>query len=191
MIINLNLNKGVFMNKLMKVSHHFKMLFQSLLVLFPVATILIWSVIDKLPLEMIASNTELGTINIASLSFTPLSKLLGCLISFLATGVIMYGILQFIALFKNYEAGEVFSLQNVRYYRRLGYSLFYFVIAKFISLPLMCMALTFQNPPGKRMVSVLFGSNDFLLLVTGGLVLLISWVMQEAYKIAEENAKTI
>lgn len=179
------------MKKLMKVSHNFKILFQFLLLFFPIATLAVWIFIDKLPMYMIESNLGLGS-NIAQhFLFTPLSKSLGFLISLLSTGVIMYGILQFITLFKNYEKGNVFSIQNVSYYRKIGYTLFYYVVANLISRPFMSLALTFQNPPHHKMISISFGSNDLFIMITGGLVLLVSWVMQEAYKISEENAQTI
>jgi len=179
------------MTKLMTVSHRFKRLFQFLLIFYPLATILSWAFMDQVSPEMMTANTGLSVAQLQLVHFTPFTKTLGLLISFLMTGVVMFGITRFIALFSNYEKGEVFTLENVLYYRKIAHTIFYYVIASLLSKPLISLALTFQNPPHEKMIVASMGSTEIQLLITGGLILLVSWVMQEAYTLAEENAQTI
>lgn len=179
------------MTKLMIVSHRFKRLFQFLLIFYPLSTIVVWTFMDQLSPEMIAANTGLSVIQLQLAHFTPFTKTLGLLISFLTTSIIMLGTARFIALFNNYEKGQVFTLENVLYYRKIAHTIFYYVVASVLSKPLMSLALTFQNPPHQKMIFVSVGSTEIQLLITGGLILLVSWVMQAAYTLAEENAQTI
>lgn len=68
--------------------------------------------------------------------------------------IIMYALTLLIRLFKNYERDEIFSLENANYYQKLGYSLFYWVGGSLIYGAATSVILSFNNTPGKRMLSV-------------------------------------
>ena len=53
------------------------------------------------------------------------------------------------------------------------------------------MVLSFNNPPGQRILSISFTGLDVVTLFCGMIVLVISYVMNEAQKIADEQRHTI
>ncbi|MBT7950491.1 MAG: DUF2975 domain-containing protein [Gammaproteobacteria bacterium] len=116
---------------------------------------------------------------------------LAFLISFLPGAVAIYGLITLQELFGLYEKAIVFSVNNVNCYRRLGHTLIYWVVAKFISIPLLSLVLTFNHPPGKRTLALGISSSEIATLITGIIVVVISWVMNEACKLNDEQAYTV
>ncbi len=94
-------------------------------------------------------------------------------------------------LFKLYERAIVFSERNVNCFRRLGYTLISWVFANLIFVVLISVVLTFNNLPGERVVVAQFGSSDVVTLIIGAIVLLVSWVMEEASRLENEQAHTV
>jgi hypothetical protein len=47
------------------------------------------------------------------------------------------------------------------------------------------------NPPGQRIVSIGFGSSEFMTLVVAGIIFVIAWVMDEGRIITEEQQLTV
>ena len=56
---------------------------------------------------------------------------------------------------------------------------------------LLSVVITFNNSPGERMVVATFSYDDLAMLLMGGVVILISWIMDEGRKLEEEQAHTI
>jgi hypothetical protein len=79
----------------------------------------------------------------------------------------------------------------VQCYRRLGYILIAEAIANPIHGALLSIALTLHNLPGQRMLSIGLSSRDLTGAIMGGIVLVISWVMDEGRKLEEEQTLTI
>ena len=94
-------------------------------------------------------------------------------------------------LFALYEHGIIFSNENVRCFRRLGYTLVVWFFAKLLFIPLISVVLTYNNPSGERMIAVGIGSYDLSTLITGAIVVTISWVMGEASKLQDLQDHTV
>ena len=95
-------------------------------------------------------------------------------------------------IFSNYKIGEIFNLDNAKYYNFLGWMFFiHAVIAKPISEGLMVLAVTLANPVGERYISISFGTPNLASIFYGIIVLVVSWVMLEAAKIKEEQSLII
>lgn len=119
------------------------------------------------------------------------TRLLMVFISLLLCSIPMYALNILTQLFRNYERNDVFSLENVQCYQKLGYSLFSWVGGSIVYSALSSVILSFNNPPGKRILQISFEGMDFLALVLGFIILIISWVMKEGYMLADENSHTI
>jgi hypothetical protein len=48
-------------------------------------------------------------------------------------------------------------------------------------------ALSLGNPPGQRAIMIAFSINDYLALITGGVLFAAASVMREAARLADEN----
>lgn len=117
-----------------------------------------------------------------------LSRTVCCLGKMIGVLPLFIGIIILLKLFKNYKQGEIFSLQNIKWYRYLGWLFF---LDGFITQPLnnllMIGGATLLNPPGHRYISLTFGTFNLEALFCGLLVLVISWIMAEGYRLQEDQ----
>lgn len=133
-------------------------------------------------------------LEIESLTSYPLSmqiRLLAIVVSLVYALIIIYALNCLIKLFNNYQKGEIFTLENAGFYKKLGYSIFCWTVGGMIYHAIMTGVISFNNPPGERIIALSITGVDILSLLIGLLVVIISWVMQEGYRIADENTHTI
>ncbi len=171
--------------RIQRVSRRFRWLFNVLIISTPIATILFWVFFDEL--------TQ-GKMDLPITLYSPLSTtslLLAGIASLLPMSITLYNLITLRNLFRLYEQGIVFAKENAQCFKRLGYSLIAWVIAHIIYIPLLSLALTFENPPGMRAITIQFGILEPLILIIGAIVVFISWIMREATKLEDEQAYTV
>ena len=183
------------MQRIAKVSRVFRIIFQMLLILMPLFTIISWLILpDQLRLSSsigsIAYNPIPNDLNVPAL-ITPMTRVLGFLINMLTVGINMSIFYFLVRLFRNYEREQIFSLTNARLIRKVGYALLVWQILRPIQTALMSLMLTWHNPPGQRELLVSFSSNNLAVILIACIVILISSVMAEAYKLQQEQEYTI
>lgn len=182
------------MQNIQKQSRYIRVLFQCIFALLPFMICFYWLSV-KTPYDFLSffgivelsDSIEL----ITSLPLSPTTRLLAAFASLGLSAVIMYALKILINLFRQYESGNIFSLANAIAYQKLGYCVFYWVAGSIIYHSLMSLILSFNNPPGERILSISFSGMDALTLASGFIILIISWVMKEGYKLADENNLTI
>ena len=94
-------------------------------------------------------------------------------------------------LFLLYEQGALFEEENIKL---IKYISIYMILGEFIQLiyqPLITAALTFNNPAGKRMMSITLGSTNVSTLITAFIILLASWIVKEAHQLKTDSQLTI
>ncbi|MGF1823297.1 DUF2975 domain-containing protein [Vibrio splendidus] len=182
------------MSNIPKQSRRVRMLLQSLFVLTPIMVCYFWLTVET-PYDFIsATGIFYLTYDIGYFTMLPLTmttRIVAAFTSLLMSSILMYALMVLIRLFRNYERGEIFSLENAMSYQKLGYSLFYWVLGSVIYGSLMSVILSFNNPPGERIFEISFVGMDFLTLILGIIILIISWVMKEGYILADEHSQTI
>jgi Protein of unknown function (DUF2975) len=178
------------MERIKSISKKFRILFILAFLFIPTSNFVVWILYDKLPSEIRVTLLP-HTLNLSQININSTTKILASLIDMLQVSIVLYALYQLIKLFKNYGKGEIFSLSNVTYYRKLGYTIFAWVLCSKIVDALISAVLTFQNPVGQRQIVVSLGSSDLLTLAIGGLVILIAWIMNEGHKLNEEQSLTI
>jgi len=174
--------------RIQRISGKFRLMFAVFLYAIPIVIFLYWLLFNYLHLP-VDITTELSAVINRPLTFQTL--LLGFLVSLIPASVAIYGVFNLKELFKLYEKGIIFSEQNVKYFRHLGYSLIYWVVANMVFVTLMSIVLTFNNQPGQRMAVARFDLPDIGILIIGAVVVLVSWVMNEASKLEDEQAHTV
>ena len=120
-----------------------------------------------------------------------ISLVLGFLVTMLPTGVIMLGAYYLRRLFLLYEQGQIFLLANVRCFKKLSWVLIWSFAVDIISRSLLSVVLSLPNPPGQRVVTVELSSSDLTVLLVGGILAVISWVMEEGRNLQEEQDLTV
>lgn len=153
----------------------------------PVSTALVWIFINPMPEPM----HKMILPYYAVLPLPPLARLLGFLVMMVSGGIIMYGVSKLICLFKLYEQGQIFQSSNVHCFRSLSRTMIAWFIAGIIARPMMSVALTLHYPPGKRLLVLGFGSSDLTALLVGGILAVITWVMEEGRQLQKEQEFTV
>ena len=183
------------MNKIKHVSLFFKTIFQILFIALPIILVIAWCTSPETFVVMG------GVINMSFIprsyvnnilhTLTPTDRLLGFSISSIPMLVELYILYSLIRLFSLYGKGEIFSFNNVRYIRNIGYALLITQIINPLYEGLMGVALTWHNPHGHRFASVSLDQTNLGIIFFALIVILISWIMAEGCKLREEQNLTI
>ncbi|HEX4303568.1 MAG TPA: DUF2975 domain-containing protein [Rhizomicrobium sp.] len=94
-------------------------------------------------------------------------------------------------LFLRYASGEVFSPAALKALNHVAIALFASVIVGFVVRAPISVLLTWPLGEGHRALSLEIGSDDVVTMFIAATVLVIARVMNEAGRIAEENAKFV
>jgi hypothetical protein len=124
-------------------------------------------------------------------NLTAQTRFLAFLCDLLPIGAIIWALLKLKNLFSLYEKGHIFTEQNVSCFRGLGRTLIVWVACDIVNRTLLGIVLTLDNPPGKRMLVIGLDGGDFTGIFVGAVVLIITWVMDEARKMQDEQSLII
>lgn len=183
------------MDKIKRISLFFRVLFQFLLVALPIFLITAWVKFSG-TLVMISGIINLSYIpaaysNSILHTLSGSEKLLALCLSSIPMFVQLYILFSLIRLFKLYEKGEIFSINNVRYIRNIGYALLVTQIIDPVYQGAMGFVLTRYNPPGHRFASITLDQANIGVILIAFIVILISWIMAEGCRLREEQQLTI
>lgn len=122
---------------------------------------------------------------------TPLNRATGFIASLVPLSLILYGIWHLRGLFALYASGEILGTANAARLRALAITLILWLPVQFIGDALVSLAVSIDNPPGERFVALSLSSHDFAISLIGAIALVISWVMVEAARAAEDSASIV
>jgi len=172
--------------RIQRMSRLFRWLFTFLLVVSPILTIAFWVNFNNLPAgfrdELLISPQEV---------ISNLQIALALITNMLPVGAAMYVILTFRRLFCFYEKGIIFTRQNVACYRQIGYGTLIYAVTDFLYNTGLSVILTFHRPEGERQLQITIGTVDLTTLTVATMLLLVSWVMNEAAQMEEERLYTV
>ncbi|MEL6450247.1 MAG: hypothetical protein AAFQ19_03230 [Pseudomonadota bacterium] len=83
--------------------------------------------------------------------------------------------------------GHVFARPTARQIQRIGTGLLTLALAQIVGNTAIIAALTWNNPPGQRVLSITFGSAEVFLILAAGLLSLFGWIQAEAARLSAEN----
>jgi len=188
------------MTRIQKASVYLLSIFNILLIVLPLKTIMPWILVETgQTTNDFAEGFYLTTIQtpeklvkLSEVDWTLLSETIAISSSILGILPLFLSLFVLKAIFHNYKNGEIFSMENTRYYSRLGWLFFLnALLIKPISDSLMVLAVTLSNPPGHRYITIGFGTPNLEAIFCGIIVIVISWVMSEASKLHNEQKYTI
>ena len=108
--------------------------------------------------------------------------LLGC-VTFLP---LLLAMLQMRGLFDRYRQGEILTDPCARHILRIGQYLMVTSALALLMPTLQMLIMTYDNPPGARMLSIGISSNTVAVFFLAGLMTVIGWALREAARIAQE-----
>lgn len=184
------------MNKIQRLSLRLRVLFLAGFASVPLLHALGWAFFDQLihtPPLGFSAQFGLGWGQPPEMygPVTPLMRLLGFLSSMLPGAATMYSFLCLSRLFARFGQGEMFSGEAVGLLRRLGWAVLATQGLRVLHGSLTSLVLTMDNPPGRHIISLGLDNATLAEVVTGVVVILASWVMDEARKLKEEQELVI
>ncbi|MGN6670433.1 MAG: DUF2975 domain-containing protein [Candidatus Nucleicultricaceae bacterium] len=186
------------MQRIQKMSTFFFYLFTVLLIASPITSVLFWLFLNDIPFKLLEPHFGFsvswkvpgaGIVEIKDKIPMILSHRLVALAGTIFAHIPLYfGYAALRRLFGLYRSKIIFSAQNVQCYRMLGMLMigasgFFMPIGEGITV----MALSLSNPPGERLLSIGFGSPGIEMILTGLMIIVISWIMDEGRKIEEDR----
>ncbi|EGU39632.1 hypothetical protein VII00023_12773 [Vibrio ichthyoenteri ATCC 700023] len=182
------------MQKIQTYSRYIRFVLLMLLVITPIANLYFWLMVQS-EYDFLTSMgiIQLG-FDISAFTQEPLTlsaRLWAFAASMVPCGILMYAFSILARLFKCYEKAEVFTLDTVKYFNNLGRVFFLWAFGNVIYSGLISVALSFNNPPGERILAITFAGLDLMSIFCGFIVLTIAWVMKEAQQLADEHQHTI
>lgn len=176
------------LTKIKKLSRRLNSVCVFVLFALPIVNVLAWMFAEHVPEHAIPNALGADAI-MGPVTFN--IRLIGAVVCMIPVSVAMAAAWELSKLLKLYAQGVVFGAGNVNCYRNIGKILIAGFFIPLVYDPLMSLVLTIHNPPGKRMISIGFGSDDFEGLFAGVLLILIAWVMDRAREIEDENLLTV
>lgn len=135
-------------------------------------------------LEEVAAQNLLGAA--ATISAGPALRFLAATVAALPFLLVLYGLWQIRELFRLFGERRYFSVDGSKRLLRFGAALLLAAPAGIVTRSIVSVLLTMNNPAGSRQLVVQMGSNDYFLVVIGGLLLVVGWVMREAARMQHE-----
>lgn len=184
------------MQKIQNISFWFKLLFQFAFILLPCLLVVFW--LDAPRPIGFPGFTFLPDVFVSQDIIFPASRVLsgetkwlGFLISFIPYGIVELILYFLIRLFNLYAKGEIFSLNVVTYWKKLGMTI---LIGQFLNpvyMALITATLSWGNGHGHRFIAISFTSVNVGIFLMAFMIILISWIMAEGYRLREEQLLTV
>lgn len=181
------------MEKIARISRVLKGLFSALVLLMPLLWLLYWGFFNELLRLNFAGNLYGVAVDKLPIR-APLSfwvRCLGFAVTLPGLAVELYALLKLRQLFSLYAGGRIFERENVGCIKALGFALLIGQALNPISQGLITVVLTFQNPPGQRMIQIGLSDANLTAIVCGLMIIVVAWIMDEGRKLQEEQALTI
>jgi hypothetical protein len=134
----------------------------------------------------------LESVQIADHMFSWREKWIGFIGTIIGLSPYFLAFLLLNSIFKNYCANNIFTLENAKYYQRLGYIFFFnSLIANPLCQALLTAAATLSNPPGQKQITITFGMINLESLFCSAIIIIIARVMYMGNKLQEEQRLVI
>lgn len=179
------------MDRIRKISRFCQICFLIIFCLLPVSVTLFWIFINELHAAygyVVFLNASKKIELFTNWPITLNMKVVG-LIGELIYVCVLMAIFYFLTkLFGLYSRGHIFTRENVRYIRLIGYA---FIWKPILTLPtywILSYAMYMNNPVSIKTTYSYFDSNDILI---GLIIIIVSWVMDEGRKLQEEQSLII
>jgi hypothetical protein len=109
----------------------------------------------------------------------------------LASALLLVGLYRLCRLMRLFEAGEFFSMTTTRHLRGFALSLIGVVTVNALVPPLLMLGLRLAGSTDVQAISLQLDASDLWTLLTGALFFLVTSLMVEARRLAEDSAQII
>lgn len=150
-------------------------------------------VLAAIPLSLALSDQAVHTLGLAShlgvaeaIAPGP-ARLRAALAGAVPAAAGLYVLAQLWRLFSRYREGDVLGAATVRVFARFARAVVGLALLQIAGRALMSVALSWDNPPGQRVLTISVDWNDYVLLLLGAALVAMARVMTQAARVEEEN----
>ncbi len=188
------------MNKNEKISAILERVFGGLAFLPIPISLIIWTFTEFPSRKIFGFPLVDGPIGFMGLSSTSISimsdlsnslRFAGFMANLPLAGLQTYWLWQLKGLFGCYAQGKIFTVENTAYIKRTALAFLGIVFVSVLIGAILTLILTANNPVGHRMVGVTFGTQQVSDILTGLVLVVIAWIMDEGRKLKEEADYTV
>ncbi|WP_404406294.1 DUF2975 domain-containing protein [Pelagibacterium halotolerans] len=115
----------------------------------------------------------------------------GFALSMIPGGVLIFGLVRLRACLAAFLSGAIFSSTASAGLRDFAIGIGASALARPFVSALLSVVLSWSAPPGQRMIVFSISSDTILFVLFAGTIAAAAWVMQQAARIAEENAQFV
>lgn len=134
----------------------------------------------------------LSNTSVSVMSDLPSSlRLAGFMASLPLVGLQTYWLWQLKKLFGCYARDKIFTVENTTYIKHTALAFLGIAFMSIFVGAALTLILTANNPVGHRMVGVTFGTQQVSDILTGFVLVVIAWIMDEGRKLKEEADYTV
>ncbi len=155
----------------------------------PVYYVSYWFLVNHIMPPLIVVNTSATPITPHELPIEVLAA--GFISSLPPLLVLVFVLLNLRKIFLFYKDGVIFSFEHVILFKRTAKLLSTWVVLSVIYESIKSVLFSLNNPVGKIVLSVRFGSEELTVIMVAAFIYIIAWVMDEGRALAEENQMTI
>ncbi|RBP81237.1 DUF2975 domain-containing protein [Marinomonas rhizomae] len=116
---------------------------------------------------------------------------IGFISSLLPLSTLILILLNVRKLFSYYKEGIVFSMTHVSLFKTTSRLLLLWVFLSIAYESGKSVIFSWSNPIGERGLSIGFGSEQLIVIIVATFIYVISWIVDEGRKLAEENQMTV
>jgi hypothetical protein len=114
-------------------------------------------------------------------------RLRAALVSLPFVGAGLFVLAQLWRLFARYRRGDMLSAGTARVFAAFAWGVVALALMHIVGFALMSVALSWDNPPGQRLLRVTVEWKDYVLLLLGAALVAVARVMVRAAAAEEEN----
>jgi hypothetical protein len=122
---------------------------------------------------------------------TPTARILCIALGVIPLTLIVTGLLILRRLFLGFARGAVLVPESGRRLRRIGVIVALLAPVTIVAGSLASLAASWANAPGSRELAVGLSGNDVLAVISGALLVVLGWTLEEAARIADENRQFV
>jgi hypothetical protein len=175
--------------KIKKVSAFIKGASTLLMAALVLGDIAFWVFINSINQQLVTVNSK--PVPLASGELSWQLMLVGFIVSLLPLCALLYGLISLRRLFSDYSRGEIFAPGHLLLFRKMAKSIVFCVFFSVIYESAKSVLFSLGNPPGQRVLEVGFSSDKVFILLFCGIIWVIAWIMDEGYRLSEENRLTV
>ncbi len=105
--------------------------------------------------------------------------------------IILWGLFNLRRAFHAFSRNDVFNMQNVTYIKRFALALIAGAVLKTCIIPMISVVFSLNHPPGEKILSIQFSSNDFAMFAIGMVFWVIAKILIQANELSTENQQFV